>query len=93
VTPCVEKGPPNLEAEKKLSETLELPNLPWQALQRRLAEAFGAEEAIAYSAGAGAAQQWRFAATTGSWLDRSRRRAAPMRGHAVIKSNCQVAVS
>jgi len=69
------------------------PNLPWQALQRRLAEAFGAEEPIGYSACPRATQQWRSAAPTGSWLDRSRRRVAPALGPAAIKRNCQEAVS
>jgi hypothetical protein len=77
-----------------MNNTFELPNLPWQALQRRLAEAFTAEQGTGYPVGPGTAHShWRCAPTTGSWLDRSRTRVTVASGRATIRRNCRETVS
>lgn len=49
-----------------MSDTFELWNLPWQALRRRLAEAFGAETAVhAYAIAHAARPPWKFPAAAG----------------------------
>ena len=54
------------------SEPLELPNLPWQAMQRRLAAAFDLQTSAAAMARRTMQPQWKFASGSGSWLSRAR---------------------
>ncbi len=53
-----------------MNEILELQNLPWQTLQRRLAEAFGSQTA-GYPAARQTQPHWRFAPSDRSWLSRT----------------------
>ena len=61
-----------------MKDTIDLSNLPWQALQRRLADAFS-DESVVYSDVRGKAQShWKRSAAQGSWYARTRVRTMGM---------------
>ena len=55
-----------------MSETNDMPNLPWQTLQRRVAEGLIAGTRSYPGVRETVQPHWRFTPAVGSWLNRSR---------------------
>jgi len=55
-----------------MKEALDLPNLPWQALQRRLADAFSIESVVYPDVRGRTQSHWKRSAAQGSWYERTR---------------------